>query len=255
MNPSFSLSLWCLVTLISTAVIHAEPPASSDTIVMAFTIPPFAEEGTVAGIEDWEMISSGLGKPELALVRSFKDSQTGLLLKTYGIQRLLPNRQEGRVTMTTVVQFGMVSDKGTPSNFTFMPIVGVGVGAAPFGFDNSDASNPESGGFFYTEKILDENDQVIQKHVHLLPREAAYEGAKYTLVLDMDLDERTYVLTITGKDASGQPIKVQSEKISMEAPGRSSAGNQFLTGIRLASSMPANTEFFVESITFAPTAP
>lgn len=247
----FLSTLLCAHVFSGAEFARSESPAEG-SVVMAFTIPPFAEEETVAGIDGWKLISSG--KPELAVVRSHGDSQPGLLLQCYGIERLLPERMASQITLTAVVQFGVVADKGTVSTFTFMPIVGVGVGAAPFGFDNADAADPAPGGFFYTEKSLDENDQVVQKRVNLLPRSVAHEGARFTLVLAMDLDEQTYTLTITGTEAGGQPVRAQSEKISMEVPGRPSVGNQFLNGIRLASSMPPNTEIFVESLTIAPTA-
>lgn len=246
----FLSALLCVLVFSGAETARSESPADG-SVVMAFTIPPFAEEETVAGIDGWKMISSG--NPELAVVRSHGGSQPGLLLRCYGIERLLPERMASQITLTAVVQFGVVADQGTVSTFTFMPIVGVGVGAAPFGFDNADATDPAPGGFFYTEKSLDENDQVVQKRVNLLPRSVAYEGARFTLVLGMDLDEQTYTLAITGTDAGGQPVRAQSEKVSMEVPGRPSVGNQFLNGIRLASGMPASTEFFVESITITPT--
>lgn len=225
--------------------------SAANEVVSTFSIPPFTEESTVAGIDGWKMISSG--NPESAVVRSFGDSRTGLLLRTYGIQKELKEPMDGQVTVTLVMQFGFVAEKGTGSQFVAMPMIGVGVGSAPFGFSNADVSSEEPGGFYYVEKSLGQDGSLIQKNVYLLPRSAIYEGAKYTLSMAMDLDNRTYVLTISGIDSDGKPIELKSGEVAMDPPERISSGKQFLTGIRLASGLPSNTELFVESVSIAPT--
>jgi len=197
------------------------------------------------------MISAG--KPDLAIVRAHGDSRTGLLLRTHGIQKDLEERIEGQVTVTLVVQFGVVAEKGNDSLFIVMPMIGVGVGSVPFGFNNADASSEEPGGFFHAVKSLGDDDKIITKRVYLFPRTAIYEGARYTLSLSMDLDNRTFVLSISGKDPEGKPIEVKSGEIAMDSEARIPSGKQLLTGIRLASGLPTNTGLFVESISMAPT--
>ncbi len=231
-------------------LVRAEEVASGYPLVMAFTIPPFEEEATVAGIDGWKLISSG--KPEFAIVRTHSDSKPGLLLRTYGIERLLDEKLAGEVTITAVVKFGYVAEVGSRSSFTFMPMVNVGVGSAPFGFDNDPASALNPGGFFYSVRAPGDDGSTVLKKVNLLPREAAFEGAKYTLSMDMNLSARTFVLTITGTGQDGQPVKVDSGEVSMEAPESPATGEQFLTGIRMASSLSGSAELFVESITIAP---
>jgi len=228
-----------------------EKTSAMDGVVSTFSVPPFSEDATVAGIDGWTIISSG--NPDFTTVRSFGDSRTGLLLRTYGIQKELKEPMDGQVTVTLVMQFGFVAEKGTGSQFVAMPMIGVGVGSAPFGFSNADVSSEEPGGFYYVEKSLGQDGSLIQKNVYLLPRTAIFEGAKYTLAMAMDLDNRTYVLTISGIDSDGKPIELKSGEVAMDPPERISSGKQFLTGIRLASGLPSNTELFVESVSMAPT--
>lgn len=238
----------CLILCAAALSAQASAP---NGFVSTFSVPPFEEEATVVGIDGWELISSG--KPDLAIVRRSFDSQTGLLLRTHGIQKNLEEPLDGLVTVTVVMQFGLVSESRSASHFFIMPVVGVGVGSAQFGFSNADISEEESAGFFYTELTKDEEDKTTHKRVCLLPREAIFEGAKFTLSLAMDLFNRSYVLTISGVDWEGKPIEVKSPEIFMDAPNRIPAPGQRLTGIRLASGLPASTELFVESIKLAPT--
>jgi hypothetical protein len=253
MTPTRLLPSLLIATLAGLSLgpdpVRAEAPAADGSVLMKFSIPPFAEEATVVGIDGWLLISSG--KAEDATVRTFGDSRTGLLLRTHGIQKMLELPLSGQINLTAVVEFGSVAEKGNRSFLTFAPMVDAGVGAAPFGFDNTDSTDSEPGGFYYTEKIAGEDGAVLFKRVNLLPREVAYEGARYTLSVDMDLASRTYVLTITGTSSDGTPVNVKSGEVRMDSPDKTGPGNQKLTGLRLASSMPENTQLYIESMKIA----
>lgn len=229
---------------------YGEPILETGTSVSTFSIPPFEEESTVVGIDGWTMVSSTA--TDQAIVRSHGGEKPGLLLTTYGIEKRLEEPIVGEATVTVVVQFGMVSEQGSNSSLTFMPIVGVGVGSAPFGFSNRDASNADPGGFFYTKKSINDEGEIVHEAVILVSRDDIVEGSKYTLVMDMDLSMRTFVLTVSGTGMDGKPFEVKSEETEMGVQDQRASPKLPLHGIRLAAGLPPSTELFVESITLAP---
>lgn len=227
--------------------------AGQSPSVFTFSIPPFEEGGSVVGIDGWKMVAST--NPDLAIVQTHGGDAPGLLLRTYGIEKLLEEKMEGMVSLKIEVQFGMVSPTGSKNAFTFMPMLGVGVGSATFGFSNGDISSEEPGGFYFTEKSLDDVGNVVHKAVILWPRENIVDGGKFTLNMDLDLSMREFVLTVSGIGSDGKPVEAKSGQIAMNPSEQSSSRVLPLRGIRMASNLPRTTELFVESITFNPKSP
>lgn len=193
-----------------------------------FSVPPFQVGEMVNGMDGWEVISNAAENPQTAMVDYLpnSDSQTGLRLSSYGVEKKTPRRLEGQVRLAAVLNF----EELRGGHLMLIPILAHRVDIISLGYDaRPDA--PDNAGIICITQIPDElSEKLTPTQTRLIvPRADLVEGEPYVITADLDLDTQVMSLSVSGKKNGGGNLDVKVAGISFSGKW----STKWLSGLRV----------------------
>lgn len=225
--------LIALLLFVIAGVLTAQAEEASNGFSTVFADPPFKVGESVLETGGWYAVGP-LTWPEnehrlLKMTPVIAEipgdgSKTAVIIPSYGIEKRFPEKLQGRVRITSVLQIG---PDGSATIY-FSPLIGnrllVNYGCS--------AKNE---GFYY--EIPEQSGLGIEgeKPRTIVPPQDITAWEPYTLVMEMNLDADTFDLHITGKKSDGSPLDAVMKDIPLPLPGGIKMERN-VSGIRLVGS-------------------
>lgn len=244
-----SASVALVVSMMTFGLFSSQAGAqeAEDGFTTIFSCPPFKEGETVLGIEGWKAANGEAEQnPETVTVESLTNGKgkTGLMLRSYGIDKIISEKLVGQVRVTAVFNF---SDFGR-GRLMVAPFMGGRIDVISFGYlGDTRLSTPEKFGIAY--EVRSSNDDSAPMWKVLVPISELREGQPYTVTADIDFESETFSVSVTGTKADGTALQVSESGISFMGQWKASS----LNGLRiLGSGTPIETRILLESVSVKP---
>jgi len=217
MKPRLTLSFLALVAFCG--------PSRAD-FRANFSAPPYVRDETVLGIDGWEnRLPTDKDTRGTARVEAvpWGDGSPALVLRGASLKNLFTPVAGGRTAITFSLAIQATGKVLPGRQFRIF------FGGAPTG-EVYYMPGPE-GGFGYAGEGDGRSGGII-----CVPQSDILENSFYTFTLEIDMDQQTYHIAVTGEKADGSPLTFKVENVAFLSPGKPNPkvdGVYILSGQRL----------------------